>query len=267
MYDDASEQMRSQVSTNLVISDAVLFAELGKYTTNVPDASLALSNELRCAVFLVLSHANTTKAPAGPQDFDRDGYSLFLRLIFYCIALAKHSKILQSFPAQEQVQLVRFLVLSNQILGDHLNVPSHPRLWKMPSEDTDYDTLRSVDELQSELSGWLSRITSERPSFYARLIEQLFNNAAGASPLEYYHARAYTMLVREEHERHGWGSSPEQDSYLGAIRRSANLIQASAYLSTLPESNVVLRVCNEIMSDLNGTNLAKDTRKGEPSIF
>jgi hypothetical protein len=262
IFEDAAEAFRPKSLDDLLPAESQLDSLLEEYTWEVPDASLAITNALHGAIGLI-TIPNIGKPLTQTQGYDRQGLKPLMRGAMYCLDLLHDESAVKMLPAQRQVQITRFLAISSQLIADQLNVPSQRPLWSSAAEDLEHDTLDAVVSFQARVSGWLSQLSASRPSRYAPLVTLLFEKSAGESSTEYYHARAYAALVGEERDHHGGEMSAFDESLFGTIRRSTHVIQSTAFLSTATDSRAALKVCNELMSDLSGTDLVEGAPKGK----
>lgn len=223
-----------------------------------PDPSLALCNTLQGAVFLVRSNE---KANRDVIELDREGLSPLIRTAMYCLALISQEEISNFLKTELLNKLNQFLAIVNQLISDEILLPSEPPLWKAASSGSVRDAAKVVESFQKDMANWLLPLSDTNFELYKSLVHTLFADSTGDSPTNYYNARAYSGLAATEWDEVGDGPLVVEEAHLGEIRRSTNVIQSTAYVSVKSESTAVLRVYNELMSDISGTDFDKDPNR------
>ena len=248
---DDSEDDWSVMLRKLLPDDLVLESALDSYLKQVPNHTLALTNSLGGAVYLVETDATGQKAEIG---FDRDGFSIAFRLASYTIGLLKTPNVAEELSDQERASYFHFVVLYSELLEDHLAVNHKQSMWHNSEDLVDREILHVVKsqqndilELRSAKNGALDRSLP--------MLDKLYEEAAGHSVLSYYNARAYTTSMRNSRMDHRYS---DQEIALTNMRKSEDVVRDAAILTYIEPSRASLKLCNELLSDLAGKPLETD---------
>lgn len=200
---------------------------LAPFLKMAPKSSLAITNPLGGAVYLVTTDGIpcTSKLPR-----DADGYSAAYRIAQYVTRLFKGGDLfpVETVPPQLRETFLRNISLTMQLADDNLGLAGANALWIEYSPDVEADASSFISDAQAFV-GLILRQTragqsnDDSPfSLLAWGIETLANVGADTSAQTCYCARAYSTLVADAVEIHGWKNSytSQMQALFRTVRRS-----------------------------------------------
>ncbi|KAL7627782.1 hypothetical protein AAE478_001977 [Parahypoxylon ruwenzoriense] len=261
---DRNEQLQSLIpDTNVWREETALFLQ------DAPKPSLALTSILGGAYLLPIS---SSTIPNTPIRRDRAGCSISGRMAMYTTKLLSAGFQLDVLPLPRQVEIVRYLSLTTDLVADQLTVMDENKIWSSLSPEAalpDADHLISsarkvIVDMIGDADGWRDGVGTEKSKLMHDVIRALMDEAKSLTPTGLYHARVLSELLQALTENHGFPSSGEQWlTNSGALKSSpSTVLPAIAILSGLGEtispSRVVSNFCNRLVSDIAGANLGQD---------
>jgi hypothetical protein len=227
-----------------------------------PKSSLAISNPLGGAVYLVDRTANSTSTKVAR---DADGYSAAYRVTQYVTRLLKETELfpVDNIPSETRDAYMRNVALTVQLADDNLGLAGANGLWADYNADVESDAMAFISDAQPFITQELKRLSSTwaDDGLIKWAKELLGRIESTTSPKAYYTARAYSVLVADATEIVGWRNSQTvalQDT-LKALRKEKATMPVLAYLNAFKEplaaSKSCERMCNELIADLTGLNI------------
>jgi hypothetical protein len=242
-------------------------AALEPFLNFAPKSSLAITNPLGGAVYLVKSELSPSKIRTMSRD--ADGYSAAYRITQYVTRLFKHADLfsIDAIPADLRAIYLHNIAIVVQLADDNLGLAGANGLWAHYDSDVEADVMTFMSDAQPFVTQELNNLvaTSSDDDTTASLltwaVKLLSDVNADASPQAYYEARTYSVLIADAIEIAGWKNSqnvPLQDT-LKMMRRSKSMFQVlgllNAFREPLSASKSCERMCNEIIADLTGLNI------------
>jgi hypothetical protein len=192
-------------------------AALLPFLDTPPKASLAITNPLGSAVYLVqpaISDSGVKKTPR-----DADGYSPAFRTAQYVTRLFKNEDLfqLQMVPLEVRSNLLRNIILTVQFANDNLGLAGANHLWAAYNTEVETEaglflsdaSIFVSEELKRQGASWSGPDATS--SLLAWATDLLSNNGSGSSSTTYYTTRAYSVLVSDAIELCGWNASQTPD--------------------------------------------------------
>ncbi|KAH8726392.1 hypothetical protein GQ44DRAFT_650670 [Phaeosphaeriaceae sp. PMI808] len=246
---------------------------LAPFLNTPPRLSLAITNELGSAVYLVEqtnSASETTRVSR-----DADGYSAAYRMTQYVIRLLKDLDLfpMTVIPDDTRDAYFRNVSLTMQLAHDNLGLAGANGLWTHYNSDVESDVMALISDAEYFISQELHRLSSTwsgegGTSVMSWATELLGRVESTTSTQTYYMARAYSLLVADTIEVTGWRSShtAQLQDVLRDIRKSKSTMSILAYLNAFKEplgaSKSCERMCNELIADLTGMNIEQKSADG-----
>jgi hypothetical protein len=202
---------------------------LAPFLDITPKQSIAITDPLGGSTYLVKQ--TPSRVPFN-KSFPRDseGYSAAFRSAYYVTQIVKETDIFDATSDELRGEIFRLLLLTVQLADDNLGLAGSNNLWSEYTPEMEADALLFVSDAQSFITGqlrehsarWVEDTEESRISFLEMVINQLRNGSQGLSASAYYNARAFSMLVVELIEMHGWNSkkTPEIHATLKGLRKS-----------------------------------------------
>lgn len=238
-----------------------------------PPKSIGITNILGGAVYLIQSNAPSAKLPKIPRD--PDGFTVPLRMAYYTTRILKNEHTLTQVGDTQLTDIYRLLSLTVQLADDNMTCADANGLWSIYTHEVENEILDFISEANGLLRKWLSKSSSwwhrdtlSSYSFVSTVIDTWLEETKGASSSAYHNARAYASAVSELIEMHGWHQT--RDEELGAkvqnLWKSQEAFHAIAILTAhkvpLGSKRLCQRVCNELVADLTGLDIAVNPRNG-----
>jgi len=242
-------------------------AALASFLSEAPKSSLAITNPLGGAVYLVTSSESMNKAKQITRD--ADGYSAAYRMTQYVTRLLKDQDTFptDTIPAEARDVYLRNIALTVQLADDNLGLAGANALWADYNVDVETDAMAFISDAQTFISQELQR-RSSTDSTLSWATELLASIEISVSPPAYYSARTYSVLIADVFEMSGWrnAQTPELQAMLKTIRAKKAIMPLLAFLNALKEplaaSKSCERMCNEIIADLTGLDIESKTEEG-----
>ncbi|KAK1916221.1 hypothetical protein P3342_004037 [Pyrenophora teres f. teres] len=245
-------------------------AALKPFLNTPPRSSLAITNPLGGAVYLVKSAQPSSLAVTTPRD--SDGNSSAYRMIQYVTRLFKNPEL---FPIDKLPRELRDAYLCNiavaiQLAEDNLGLAGSNGFWSHYDSYAEADAMTFISDAQSFVTQELKSLAASWGSNNADAslltwAEKLLSDIdAGATSVAYYNARTYSVLITDAIEVAGWKNvhTSQLQEMLKATRKTKNVFQilalVNAFKEPLSEAKACERMCNEIVADLTGLEIEKD---------
>lgn len=216
--------------TSYLFPDASAWEDaLAPFLDITPKPSIAITNPLGGSTYLVKQ--SPSRVPFN-KSFPRDseGYSAAFRSAYYVTQIVKETDIFDATSDEMRGEIFRLLLLTVQLADDNLGLAGSNNLWSEYTPEMETDALLFVSDAQSFITEqlrehsarWAEDTEESRTSFLEMVMNQLRNGSQGLSASAYYNARAFSMLVAELVEMHGWNSkkTPEMHATLKGLRKS-----------------------------------------------
>ncbi|KAF2023630.1 RING zinc finger protein-like protein [Setomelanomma holmii] len=246
---------------------------LSPLLTTVPKSSLAITNPIGGAVYLVDQQRTNTDAANIARD--ADGYTSAYRITQYVTRLLKESELfpVETIPTASLDAYFRNVALTIQLADDNLGLAGANGLWADYNSDTETDAMTLISDAQIFVTQQLKRLSatwaeggsSSLISWADELLDQV---EATVSPRAYYTARTYSVLVADATDMIGWRNTHTQQlqDKLKAVRRSKAILPTLAYLNAFKEPLAATksceRMCNELVADLTGLDIDRKPEDG-----
>ncbi|KAH5107178.1 E3 ubiquitin protein ligase listerin [Parastagonospora nodorum] len=237
---------------------------LAPFLDSPPRPSLAITNPLGGAVYLVDQTASST-LPKVPRD--ADGYSAAYRITQYVTRLLQETDLFppEKIPAELRDNYLRLVALTIQLADDNLGLAGANGLWVNYNAEAEADAMTFISDAQPFVTQELKYLSSEwSDNGLLPWATQLLSNVeATTSPRSYYTARAYSVLISDAIEMTGWrnAATPSLQDGLKAARKEKAIMPILAYLSAFKEplaaAKACERMCNELIADLTGVDIAQ----------
>ena len=225
---------------------------LAPFITRSPNESLAITNPIGGALFLLLRSPDPSKRKIS---WDADGYSSAFRMARYATKLILSTDCFSHALKESKVVTCKAMATFLQLAGDDLSVKGSPPLWELVDPDLESEVVDFVAEAQALLASSLTLdcITDVQ--------KQLLYNTAGRSTTSYYNARAYSALMIEIAELQGAQVIRHSDvGQLKQLRQSPDVFTSAALLTSVSDSKETLKLCNGLLADLTGQQLHEKSR-------
>jgi len=261
VWDQAPREEKTSIAAELLPNGAQFTTAFGRFLSIPPNLSLAITNSLGGAINLI-EQSPASEGTKSNMGRDMDGYSPALRIVWYTTKLIKATDIVGFVTEEQQVVLWKHMSLFLQLAGDNISVPGSNDLWNRYNSDMEAEILELTTEVQSLLALWLQDKSQEKSSLSAITQSQLLEEAQGSSPASYYSARAYSAISSDLQELQGHTARNDDAERLRSIRKSEEVFLAAAFLSSASDPKALLRLCNELISDLTGSNSYENADEG-----
>lgn len=188
-------------------------AALAPFLETAPESSLAITNPLSGAVYLVEPKQPQTQEEKIPSD--ADGYSAAYRITQYVTRLFKNTDL---FPIERVPSELRNLFLRNiahtiQLADDNLGLAGANGLWADYNLDAEADAISFMSDAQPFVTQELKRLqtawssSDTNSSLLVWATELLSKVEPDTSARAYHSARTYSVLVADAIEICGWKNS------------------------------------------------------------
>ena len=225
---------------------------LAPFITRSPNKSLAITNPIGGALFLLLRSPESSKQEIS---WDADGYSAAFRMARYATKLILSTDCFSHASKESKVAACKAMATFLQLAGDDLSVKGSPPLWELIDPDLESEVVDFVAEAQALLASWLTL------DFVTDVQKQLLCDTSGRSTISYYGARAYSALTIEIAELQGAQVTHHQDvGQLKQLQQSPDVFTSAALLTSLSDSKEALKLCNGLLADLTGQRLFEKSR-------
>jgi len=193
--------------------NAAVWAEaLAPLLNGTPKASLAITNPLSSAVYLVQQPESATRSER--LACDADGYSAAYRMTQYVTRLFKDndSFSLELVPSEIREVIVQHIALTVQLADDNLGLAGANGLWLDYNQDVEADAASFIADAHALIKRDLkqrqeTRATESEYSLLPWAAELLSKIEPEATARSYYTARAYSVLIADAIEALGWQNS------------------------------------------------------------
>ncbi|KAF2789223.1 hypothetical protein K505DRAFT_328385 [Melanomma pulvis-pyrius CBS 109.77] len=255
-------------------------AALAPFLDIAPKSSLAITNPLGGAVYLVQQAPLKPELHAIPRD--ADGYSAAFRTAQYVTRLFKSDGIFEAqlVPLEIRSTLLLNIALTVQLADDNLGLAGANNLWAAYNTEVEADAVSFISDARAFILHELKRQGASwsgpdaRSSLLAWATDLLSKIDSALSAKAYYAARAYSGLVSDAIDLCGWNASqtPELQANLKVVRRNKDLLRLVGFLNAFKEplsaSQSCERMCNELVADLTGLDIETKAEDGlEQLIF
>lgn len=239
-------------------------AALEPFLNAAPKSSLAITNPLGGAVYLVTSDQSPSKIINMPRDVD--GYSIAYRITQYVTRLFKNPDLfsVNMVPSELKDAYVRNIAVAVQLANDNLGLAGANGLWAHYDSDIESDVMTFISDAQSFVAQELRTLAATWSNDSAEASLMTWANALLSSIGDdtnaptYYYARTYSVLIADAIEAASWKSSQtaQLQDMLKAMRKSKNIFQVLGLLNGFKEplsaSRACQRMCSEILADFAG---------------
>lgn len=247
---------------------------LKPFVSTMPKSSLAITNPLGGGVYLVESGTPTSEMNKIPRD--ADGYSAVYRITQYVTRLFKDSDLfpIEKVPEATQATYLHNIAIAIQLADDNLGLAGANGLWTEYNPDVEADAISFMSDAQLFVTQQLKRLAatwSEDDSESTLLFwaVKLLSKDKPDTPAEaYYDARVYSTLVSTAIEIAGWKAAltAQLKDVLDSIRKTKAVFSLLGFLNAFKEplaaSKACERMCNEIVADLTGLDIATKSEEG-----
>ncbi|OAL43985.1 RING zinc finger protein-like protein [Pyrenochaeta sp. DS3sAY3a] len=239
-----------------------------------PKQSLSITNPIHGAVYLVKDDQDSLATRKLPRD--ADGYSAAYRIAQYVTRLLKNPELVsvEVIPVTVRDTFLRNIALTVQLAADNLGLAGANDLWAQYNPDVEAEAMSFLSDAQQFTIRELQRLaqswdnSDSNPSLLAWAMELLSTMEDGFSAQTYYLTRAYCVTLADAVESGSWKSSntPQLQEILKTIRKTKEIFPLLGFLNAFKEplaaSRSCERMCNEIIADLTGLDVAQKPRVG-----
>ncbi|CUS15547.1 unnamed protein product [Tuber aestivum] len=270
---------RAPEDERIALAEKVLFNEdqwrtsLSPFLRRAPKLSLAVSNPIGGAVFLVKDLQNDVSS--GEIVRDLDGLSRVLRMAVFIVEFlktmgiperkdGKTTDILKGIPDGSRATLLRYLMLVSVLANDNITIRESNDLWNQYSSGMETEMLEFVFESQrlfieslkdepEPVAGGVDSL----PGYISRLLDYLMDMSKQETPEGFYSARILETVISTLSEDRKF-SSEQSQSWLKSIdiRKGQEIHRSAALLTGLGESlehtKEAERLRNGLASDITG---------------
>ena len=219
-----------------------------------PDSSLAITNSLGSIINLI-------EQPVASEHlehkliYDADGYSVALRMVWYTLKLTKATEIFRFATSKQKNTLLKHVLLFFNLASDNVSVPGSRSLWNQSDPDLGSEILTMLNECSELYTLWL-----EQSGMI--MANQLLEQSRGLSVTSYYSARAYGIVAMHLEEQNGQTTKSSEAEKLKRFRKSQEIFADTAFLEFASDRKALLRLCNELISDLTGRDFQGNLAEG-----
>ncbi|EDU39791.1 conserved hypothetical protein [Pyrenophora tritici-repentis Pt-1C-BFP] len=245
-------------------------AALKPFLNAPPRSSLAITNPLGGAVYLVKSTQPLLQAETTPRD--SDGNSSAYRMTQYVTRLFKNPELfpIDNVPRELRDAYLRNIAVAVQLADDNLGLAGSNGFWSHYDSYAEADAMTFMSDAQSfvaqELKSLVATWGSNNPdaSLMTWADKLLSDIDVDATSVTYYNARTYSVLLTDAIEIAAWKNAhtSQLQEILKATRKNKNFFQIlaliNAFREPLSEAKACERMCNEIVADLTGLDIEKD---------
>ena len=233
-------------------------ASLREYASVPPADSLAITNPSG-TVFLV-ERADGFDAKPECATFDEDGFSPLLRMARFVVELAESFSVFHEMNDRSaHVAILSVLYLTVFLVRDQLDHTDSNGLWL----DNTPGIREEMEKFHVRAEGLiLSLLTSEAgdDTFFAKMNHSFLKESSGDSAWAFHNARAFCTITRfaTDQKLNKRPDDADLENMIKDVRRGHNIIlsafQIEAFGSTFFPKSKVIRVVNELVSDLTELN-------------
>ena len=263
VFEHAKEKDKEAVIAEILPNSTQWRESLSPLLETMPSASLAITNQLSCAIKLIRNPSIPSLSTVQRIARDVDGFSSAFRVLSYVIGLLNVIEVFSYCTEEGKVLMCQNILVILQLAGDQIAKPTSNGLWDVTMVDSDSGILGLIADAQSLMASWMR----DREQFVITAQQQLLEMCQGRSVLSYYSARAYTTLTTELKELHG-NALEEIGTALMGISRSPgvdDLFKNAALLASASESNQLSKLTNELLASLTDHNLKDQSESGKDS--
>ena len=261
VWNQVSGEDKSSFAAELLPDPAQFAAAIGPFLELPPNPSLAITNSLGGAIHLI-KRPPETESTKSNMARDVDGYSPALRMMWYTAKLIRETDIIGYVTSEQQTALWKHISLFLQLASDNISVEGSNDLWNRYDSDLEAEILDLITECQALLASWLQGYPQERSNSSVIAKSQLLEESRASSVASYYSARAYCAMSIDLQELHGHVALEGEAEQLRKIRKSPCVFMSAACLSSASDPKALLRLCNELISDLTGYGFPGNSEEG-----
>ncbi|KAI8938604.1 hypothetical protein NX059_004477 [Plenodomus lindquistii] len=247
---------------------------LKPFLSTMPKSSLAITNPLGGGVYLVESGTSTSELQKISRD--ADGYSAAYRITQYVTRLFKNPDLfpVEKVPADVKAAFLHNIAITIQLADDNLGLAGANGLWAEYNQDVEADAITFMSDAQPFVTQRLKDLAAtwsqgETDSTLLFWAVKLLSRDKPDTPAEaYYDARVYSTLVSTAIEVAGWkaAQTAQLKDILASIRKTKAVFSLLGFLNAFKEplaaSKACERMCNEIVADLTGLDIATKSEEG-----
>jgi hypothetical protein len=253
-------------------------AALEPFLNVAPKSSLAITNPLGGAVYLVTSNQSPSRIVSMPRDVD--GYSAAYRIAQYLTRLFKNPDVfsISMVPSELKAAYLHNIAIAVQLADDNLGLAGANGFWAHYDPDIESDAMTFISDAQSFITQelralattWSSDSTESLMTWASTILSNL---GADTNAPTYYHARTSSVLIAEAIDIAGWKNSQttQMQEMLKMTRKSKNVFQLLGFLNGFKEplsaSKSCQRMSNEILADLTGLDIEDKSPQALQSLI
>lgn len=241
-------------------------AALEPFVKAIPNVSLAITNILGGAVYLVNQLPEPQITSETTISYDNDGYSPALRMAWYTTKLINATGISSNVTTQDRSVICRYLALFVQVASDNMSIPRPISLWEHQGFDVEANVIDMIAEAQNLLASWLRISATPEDSHVLVALSLLLDNSTGTSAASYYCGRASAALSAEYREFHGGTTTSKDEARLKTLPKTSEVISGAAFVAGVADSEGLLRLCNHYIANLTGLPLYNDPHDSTFSV-
>ncbi|KAG0636507.1 hypothetical protein HOY80DRAFT_1088364 [Tuber brumale] len=271
------------------LAEKVLFSEdqwrssLSPFLKKAPRPSLAISNPIGGAIFLV----KDSQDDASPGEIvrDLDGLSKVLRMAVFIVEFLKTmgayerqdekvARILRGITDDARVTLLKYLMLVSILANDNVTIRESNDLWNQYSSGTEAEMMEFVFESQRFFMESLKHESEpgaggadKIPGYIFKLLDCLMGMSKQETPEGFYSARILETMISTL-SQDGKISSAQSQSWLKSIdiRKGQEIHCSTAILTGLGEllehTKEAEKLRNGLASDITGIPASKAREAG-----
>ncbi|KAJ2898792.1 RING zinc finger [Zalerion maritima] len=223
-----------------------------------PNPAVSVSNILRGAQFLVPTSSGNRSIRTSRRD--RYGASVPARMAMYTAALIGSGIELSSLPIGFQVDVVYFLLLTQQLASEQQIMDRDEMLWQTMSK---IDASAQVDGLRASVNKLIVKVSESEwvpGSLMGELVKVMVEETKELKPANLYTARALANVFQIFASKYGFSGATENlivrlDVFNTSVEHALGAVAVlGGFSDLLSSSKPVINFCNKMVSEMLGAN-------------
>ena len=249
LLNQAAEQDISALITALLPDSIQWTTAIEPFYSWSPNKSMAITDPLGGALTMI---DQTMKSNAEVPSISRDsfGYSSALRMTWYVLRIVKTTDVYNIVTEEERILLHKNIALVTQLATHNLSIPGSIPLWHNLDAKVVSEIVGFITDMHSLLASWVQDEQTKGSQLLKKLQRQLFEGSRGASTASYHSGCVFSRWTSNFVETQEDYSLLEEIGSLSSILKSPDVIATAAVLRSASKSKNLLRLCNELLSNL-----------------
>lgn len=249
LLNQAAEQDKSALTTALLPNSIQWTTAIEPFYFWSPNKSMAITDPLGGALTMI---DQTIKSNAEVPSISRDsfGYSSALRMTWYVLGIVKTTDAYNIVTEDERILLHKNTALVTQLATHNLSIPGSIPLWHNLDAQVEPEIIDFITDIHSLLASWVQDEQAKGSQIPKKLRQQLFEGSRGVSTASYYSGCAFSRWTSNFVETQEDYNLLKEIGSLSSILKSPDMIATAAVLRSASKSKNLLRLCNELLSNL-----------------